>query len=62
MARLFGTDGVRGIANEKLSCELAFKLGQAGASVLLAASVFHFRMIEIPELKKYLRSKGVQVK
>lgn len=35
---------------------------QAGASVLLAASVFHFRMIEIPELKKYLRSKGVQVK
>lgn len=34
MARLFGTDGVRGIANEKLSCELAFKLGQAGASVL----------------------------
>jgi len=34
MGRLFGTDGVRGIANEKLSCELAFKLGQAGASVL----------------------------
>lgn len=34
MARLFGTDGVRGIANEKLTCELAFKLGQAGASVL----------------------------
>jgi len=35
---------------------------QAGASVLLAASVFHFRMIEIPELKKYLRNKGVPVK
>lgn len=34
MARLFGTDGVRGIANEKLTCELAFKLGQAGAAVL----------------------------
>jgi phosphoglucosamine mutase len=34
MARLFGTDGVRGVANEKLTCELAFKLGQAGASVL----------------------------
>lgn len=34
MGRLFGTDGVRGIANEKLSCELAFKLGQAGAYVL----------------------------
>ena len=34
MGRLFGTDGVRGIAGEKLSCELAFKLGQAGAYVL----------------------------
>jgi len=34
MGRLFGTDGVRGVANEKLTCELAFKLGQAGATVL----------------------------
>lgn len=34
MARLFGTDGVRGIANEGLTCELAFKLGQAGAFIL----------------------------
>ncbi len=34
MARLFGTDGVRGIANKELTCELAFKLGQAGAAVL----------------------------
>lgn len=34
MARLFGTDGVRGVANTELTCELAFKLGQAGASVL----------------------------
>lgn len=23
MARMFGTDGVRGVANDKLSCELA---------------------------------------
>ncbi len=37
MGRLFGTDGVRGIANEKLSCELAFKLGQAGAYVLTSS-------------------------
>lgn len=29
MARLFGTDGVRGVANENLTPELAFKLGQA---------------------------------
>ena len=34
MARLFGTDGVRGIANQDLNCELAFKLGQAAACVL----------------------------
>ena len=34
MARLFGTDGVRGVANQDLTCELAFKLGQAGAYVL----------------------------
>jgi imidazole glycerol-phosphate synthase subunit HisF len=34
---------------------------QAGATILLAASVFHFHIIDIPELKKYLRSKGVNI-
>jgi phosphoglucosamine mutase len=34
LARLFGTDGVRGIANKELTAELAFKLGKAGAYVL----------------------------
>ena len=34
MARLFGTDGVRGVANRDLDCELAFKIGAAGAYVL----------------------------
>ena len=34
MARMFGTDGVRGIANAELSCETAYKLGQASAMVL----------------------------
>lgn len=34
MSKLFGTDGVRGIANTELTCELAFKLGRAGAYVL----------------------------
>ncbi len=34
MAKLFGTDGVRGIANADLSCELALKIGAAAASVL----------------------------
>lgn len=32
--RLFGTDGVRGIANQDLSCELAMQIGMAGAQVL----------------------------
>ena len=34
MGILFGTDGVRGVANSELTSELAFKLGQAGAYVL----------------------------
>lgn len=34
MDRLFGTDGVRGVANGLLTPNLAFRLGQAGAYVL----------------------------
>lgn len=34
MSKLFGTDGVRGIANTELTCRLAYQLGQAGAYVL----------------------------
>lgn len=34
MARMFGTDGVRGVAGTELTIELATKLGQAGAYVL----------------------------
>ena len=34
MGKLFGTDGVRGLANARLDGMLAFKLGQAGAHVL----------------------------
>ncbi len=34
MTRIFGTDGVRGIANSELTPELAFQLGKAGAMVL----------------------------
>ena len=35
---------------------------EAGATVLLAASVFHFHIIDIGELKDYLRSRGLNVK
>lgn len=34
MGKLFGTDGIRGIANEKLDAMLAFKVGRAAAAVL----------------------------
>lgn len=38
----------------------AFVKGKADAA--LAASVFHFGEIKIPELKKYLRDKGINVR
>ncbi|MCI8490050.1 MAG: phosphoglucosamine mutase [Lachnospiraceae bacterium] len=34
MSRMFGTDGVRGVAGTELTIELAMQLGQAGAYVL----------------------------
>jgi len=34
MSRMFGTDGVRGIANTELTGEIAYKLGRSGAFVL----------------------------
>ncbi|HEX6247241.1 MAG TPA: phosphoglucosamine mutase [Nocardioidaceae bacterium] len=40
MARLFGTDGVRGLANETLTAELAVDLSVAAAHVLGEAGVF----------------------
>lgn len=34
MGKLFGTDGIRGIANKDLTPELAYKVGRAGAYIL----------------------------
>ena len=34
---------------------------QAGATILLAASIFHFGIIEIGTLKEYLRGRGVDI-
>jgi len=36
VGRIFGTDGVRGVANVELTPELAFAIGRAGAAVLTA--------------------------
>lgn len=40
MARLFGTDGVRGVANQELTAELALNLSVAAAHILGEAGVF----------------------
>lgn len=37
MSQLFGTDGIRGIANETLDCSLAYRVGQATALTLAKA-------------------------
>ncbi|WP_244834433.1 phosphoglucosamine mutase [Clostridium sp. BJN0001] len=34
MGRMFGTDGVRGVANKELTAQIAYDLGKAGAFVL----------------------------
>ena len=34
MGRLFGTDGVPGVAGEDMTCELAMDIGRAAATVL----------------------------
>lgn len=34
MGKLFGTDGIRGVANRELTAELAFRTGRSGAYVL----------------------------
>jgi cyclase len=34
---------------------------EGGASILLAASVFHFRILSITEVKQYLKTKGLAV-
>lgn len=38
MSRMFGTDGVRGIANKELTAQLAYSLGRAGAHVLTSGA------------------------
>lgn len=39
-----------------------YEAAQAGAEILLGASVFHFGIVKIPELKQYLKSKGINVR
>jgi phosphoglucosamine mutase len=41
VSRIFGTDGVRGVANTELTPQLAFDVGRAGATVLAKTSDRH---------------------
>ena len=45
MGRLFGTDGIRGIANQDLTCELATQLGREAAKVLTNKSNHHPKVL-----------------
>ena len=36
-------------------------VAQGHASILLAASVFHFRRLRIKEVREYLKSRGIDV-
>ena len=45
MGRLFGTDGVRGIANSELTCEMAMNIGRAAAMVLTDDDRRHPRVL-----------------
>ena len=40
MARLFGTDGVRGVAGEDLTSQLALDVSRAAATVLHGSGAF----------------------
>ncbi|MCQ2378367.1 MAG: imidazole glycerol phosphate synthase cyclase subunit [Victivallaceae bacterium] len=44
------------------SMEDFLEAAEAGADVLLAASVFHFHLIDIRELKDFLRKNGIDVR
>jgi phosphoglucosamine mutase len=45
MGRLFGTDGVRGVANSELTCEMAMNIGRAAAMVLTDNNHRHPKII-----------------
>ncbi len=47
MGKYFGTDGVRGIANQELTPELAFKIGRCGGYVLVQHSDLENEMPQV---------------
>lgn len=55
MGRLFGTDGVRGIANKDLTNELALSIGKAAAKVLAVSWAENPRCssVKTPGVRRY---------
>ena len=51
-----------GTVNGAGTMEHFAEAAEAGATVLLAASVFHFHIIGIPELKAFLKARGFSVR
>lgn len=45
MRKYFGTDGVRGVANTELTCDLAYKIGRAGGYVLTNGKQGHIKVV-----------------
>ncbi len=45
MRKLFGTDGIRGIANEKLTREFSYLIGKCGACVLSDNSTYNKKIV-----------------
>ena len=54
--------GVNHNGDLAMAKELVREAAEAGATVLLAASVFHFHVIGIPELKAFLKGRGFAVR
>ena len=51
---------VSGFAADRLG-QVLREAAEAGATILLGASVFHFNLIAIPDLKQFLRERGFSV-
>lgn len=45
MGKMFGTDGIRGVANSELSCELGLAVGKAAAEVLIESGGHKARVL-----------------
>ena len=49
MGKLFGTDGIRGVANKELSVDLAMEVAQAAGTVI-KEKIMHQRYTSNPEM------------